>query len=348
MYCRVIRLCLCLAWPCAALADMRLKVLTFNIWGGGLHVGEALDATIAVLRAADADIVALQEAQRHGGPDCSPPASGDRGIARDIGRALGLHVHAQSGPEVRGVTAVLSRHPIAGATESGLGVRIDVGGRMLTLFNLHLEDAPYQPYQLMRIPYDEAPFLATEAEAVAAAELARGRTIDRLERELAGLGESAVIIAGDFNEPSFRDWTARAAAARRHPIPAAWPATRRIEALGFTDAYRAVFPDEMARPGFTWAVLPGEREHHDRIDFIFARGPGLRVEAAGVVGEASRDADIVVTPWPSDHRAVLAVLRFGTGRPQRQLQEPPTPPKLRRAKPSALVRSEKRASWQAP
>jgi hypothetical protein len=32
--------------------------------------------------------------------------------------------------------------------------------------------------------------------------------------------------------------------------------------------------------------------------------------SAGVVGEKQPEADIVVTPWPSDHRAVVTKVKF--------------------------------------
>jgi exodeoxyribonuclease III len=254
--------------------------------------------------------------RRHGAADA--PVRRERhggSLAGEIGRALGLHRHELPRHPARRSNAVLSRFPCAGSTPGGHGVRIDAAGRSVTVFNLHLADAPYQPYQLARIAYDGSPFLATEGEAIVAATAARGRAIKVLERDLAGLDGAAVVIAGDFNEPSFRDWTTRAAADGRHPLAVAWPATRQIEALGFTDAYRAVFPDEMAKPGHTWAVLPGDPEHHDRIDFVFARGPGLHIDAAAVLGERAPEADRVITPWPSDHRAVLAMLRFGVDGP---------------------------------
>jgi exodeoxyribonuclease III len=305
-------LCSCMALPVAALADPAIKVLSFNIWGGGLHHGKTLVETVTAIRATGADIIGLQEVHRLGeGCVTESCADNSASLTREIGRALGYHWHEQTAPDLHGLNAVLSRFPITGQTTSGLGVRIDVGGRDITLFNLHLKDAPYQPYQLMRIAYEDAPFLTTANEAEAAASRARGRVIDLLQGELEALPDQPIIITGDFNEPSFRDWTARAAALGRHPLPVNWPTTRRIEALGFTDAFRAVHPDEIAMPGDTWAVLPGEQEHHDRIDFVFARGPGLGVASAAVVGEKAPGVDVVVTPWPSDHRAVLAVVRFG-------------------------------------
>jgi exodeoxyribonuclease III len=306
--------------PGKAQAPSVLKVLTLNIWGGGLHNGAVLEDTVAVLRATGADIIGLQEVGPH--TQCKPgPVGAGKPVtlAPALARALGFHCHDQTG---RRANAVLSRFPITGATKSGLGVRIDAGRHTITLFNLHLEDAPYQPYQLMRIPYDGAPFLTTAAEAVAAATAARGGMIDQLEHDLLGLDNAPVIITGDFNEPSFRDWTARAATIGRHPIAVDWPATHRIETLGFTDVFRAACPDEVARPGDTWTVLSGEPEHHDRIDFIFARGPGLSVVSAAMVGEKAPEADIVITPWPSDHRAVLATVRLAGKARKRQAAAP--------------------------
>jgi hypothetical protein len=34
------------------------------------------------------------------------------------------------------------------------------------------------------------------------------------------------------------------------------------------------------------------------------------VEQARIFGEQTPEADVVVTPWPSDHRAVVAKVRF--------------------------------------
>ena len=44
----------------------------------------------------------------------------------------------------------------------------------------------------------------------------------------------------------------------------------------------------------------------DRIDIIYAKG--LEPESAAVIGESKEKADIVVDPFPSDHRAVFVKL----------------------------------------
>jgi exonuclease III len=97
----------------------------------------------------------------------------------------------------------------------------------------------------------------------------------------------------------------------------AWPLVRALEAEGFVDALRAVHPDELGKPAYTWTPTtdPADpADHHDRIDFVLVRdaegGPELTIEAAGIVGEKAPEADLVVTPWPSDHRAVRVVIRL--------------------------------------
>ena len=52
------------------------------------------------------------------------------------------------------------------------------------------------------------------------------------------------------------------------------------------------------------------RTHHDRIDFVYFMGMGLEVKEVMIVGENEENADIVVTPYPSDHRAVVASFRI--------------------------------------
>ena len=43
----------------------------------------------------------------------------------------------------------------------------------------------------------------------------------------------------------------------------------------------------------------------DRIDLLFSGGPA-RATSSQVVGERGSAANIVVSPWPSDHRAVVS------------------------------------------
>ncbi len=296
--------------------ETSLTVMSFNIWGGGANEEKPVAETVAAIRAADPDIVGIQETRLEG-PECTarhcPPLGPS--VAEEIADALGYHVYEQTQVnDALWANAILSRHEIGDPTANDLGVEIDVDGRSVYAFNIHLDDSPYQPYQLLDIPYGGAPFIETEAQAIRFAERTRGPAIELLREDLAAAdGADAVFVFGDFNEPSGHDWTEAAVAAGNQPIAVAWPTTLALEDEGFVDAFRAANPDPVARPAFTWTPASEPTvnwDHHDRIDFVLARAEDLVVERAAIVGEKRPEADIVVRPWPSDHRAVVATVRY--------------------------------------
>lgn len=299
-----------------ALADTTLSVMSFNVYGGGANDGKPVDETVAVIKASGADIIGIQETRLESDPceaDYCPPA-GDS-VAKAIADKLGFHYYDQTKENAAlWANAIISRYPIGPATANDLGVRIDVDGRTVYAFNIHLDDSPYQPYQLLDIEYGAAPFIKTEAEAVKFAAETRGPAMKLLAEDLkAADGADAAFVFGDFNEPSHLDWTKDAVAAGHHPVTVQWPTTSSLEQLGFVDPYRMVHPDVVAKPAYTWTPTsePTDPEdHHDRIDFALVRAKDLKVEDASIVGEKPEAAEIVVTPWPSDHRAVVAKVRF--------------------------------------
>jgi len=293
-----------------------LRVMSYNTWGGGANEGKGIEETVAAIKAAGADVVGLQETRLESDPCTAEhcPAVGDS-VAPAIAAALGWYVYDQKTENVAlWANAVISRYPIGAASPNDLGVPLDVNGRTVWIFNIHLDDEPYQPYQLLDIEYGPAPFIKTEAEAVTFATETRGPALDLLfgDMELAK-DAAAVFVTGDFNEPSLHDWTAEAVAVGNHPVAVKWPTTGRLVEAGFIDAYRAVWPDPVAKPAYTWTPSYEETatdDHPDRIDFVLVRGEGLAVTQAAIVGEDGPRSDIVVTPWPSDHRAVVAEVTF--------------------------------------
>ena len=293
-----------------------LTVMSYNIWGGGGNEDKPIDETVAVIKAAGADIISVSETRLEGEP-CTADSCPPRGesVAAKLAEALGFHHYDQtaSNPAIW-ANAILSRYPIVKPTKDDLGVAIDVNGRTVYVFSVNLDDAPYQPYQLLGIEYGDAPFFKTAEEAIKSAEETRGKSFDALIADAnEATDAAAVFIAGDFNEPSHRDWTDATVKAGQQPLAVAWPGTTKLEAAGFVDTFRAVFPDAAAKPGITWTPTTDAsdpEDHLDRIDFVFARAPGLKVLSSAVVGEKQPEADIVVTPWPSDHRAVVSKVEF--------------------------------------
>jgi exodeoxyribonuclease III len=306
---RALLLTLCLATPAQA---ETLRVMSFNIWGGGGNEGKPVDETVAAIKAARADVIGVQETRLEPA-DCSAevcPATGES-VAKAVAEALGYYYYDQTQENVAlWANAVISKYPIGPATPNDLGVPLDVNGQTVWLFNIHHDDEPYQPYQAMGIEYGPAPFTKVPAELVDWANKTRGPAMDLLFADMAA-ASGVILVTGDFNEPAVGDWTEAVVAAGQQPVAVDWPTTKRLVDAGFTDAYRAIWPDPVAKPAYTWTPWGDETatdDHHDRIDFVFVKG--ATVKDAAIVGEDGPRSDIKVTPWPADHRAVVAEIEF--------------------------------------
>ena len=135
--------------------------------------------------------------------------------------------------------------------------------------------------------------------------------------DLEEVGEDDVVfIVGDFNEPSYLDWTDNAVKAGCHPLKVEFPTSKKlVEEYGFVDALRHVYLDEVGNPAFTWPVEEVLDPkfcpvyHMDRIDFVYVRGTGTNVLDAAVVGEEPSVADIC-SLYRSDHRAVVTTVSW--------------------------------------
>jgi endonuclease/exonuclease/phosphatase family metal-dependent hydrolase len=282
-----------------------LRVMSFNLWHGGDAGKQPLAQSAAVIRAARADLVGFQESRGYEHHGIRP------NHGRKLAELLGWYYFEQGSSP-----GIASRHLIVTSTPGRHGATVRLpSGQLVTHFNVHLMHAPYQPYQLLNIPYADAPFIKTADEAITAARQARGGEVAGLLAEVApavARGET-IFLTGDFNEPSHLDWTQRATQAGRCPLPVAYPTTLAVMNAGLKDSFRTLFPDEVAKPGVTWSplTLPSDpKDHHDRIDFVFFAGPTVQAKHCEIVGESAKFADLVVLPYPSDHRAVVATFQL--------------------------------------
>ena len=134
----------------AAQAETKLRIMSFNVWGGGQNEGKGVEETVAAIKAAGADIIGMQETRLESDPCTaeSCPATGPS-VAKAIAEQLGYYYYDQTQENVAlWANAVISRYPIGKATEHDLGVPIDVNGTTVWAFNIHHADEPYQPDQL--------------------------------------------------------------------------------------------------------------------------------------------------------------------------------------------------------
>ena len=276
-----------------------VTVMSYNIFRGGTMRKQPLSQTAKVIQEAKADIVGVQETR-------SPRGDNAEKLAQLLGWNLYVGLRHK---------CIMTRHEIVERLDGGIKVKLP-SGREAYIFNLHLPSNPYQPYQLLSIQpkwhkHWDTPFIKTEAEAIAAAKEARGGEISALLKQIDSLPdkEAPVFVVGDFNEPSHLDWTDKAAESGRHPIKVAYPTSLEMAKAGFKDSWRTVYPDEMKKPGYTWTPImkaDDPKTHHDRIDFVYFRGKGVTLNDTKIVGENKEMADIIVSPYPSDHRAVVA------------------------------------------
>jgi len=264
-----------------------LKVLSLNTY---FDCKQGVDKIVSLIKQSGADLVGLQESIRN---------------TRLLAKALGMNFVQQDKR-----TALLSRFPIEYVTPNRYGVAVKMpDGQKIGFCNAHLTSFPNQAYQLMHLPGGGGSYIDTEEEAISEAEKARGEEFDTMLKEADMLPVQNVVATGDFNEPSHLDWTPEAAAAGLHPIKVQWPGSSKYEKAGFTDSYREMYPDEVGRPGYTWTSWAADddpKEKHDRIDFVHHRGPHLKLQNIQILGERPEKADIVITPYPTDHRSLLA------------------------------------------
>ena len=275
-----------------------LRAMTFNVWESGQNVDGGRDKIVSAIVESGADVVAMQES---------------RGAASFVAGRLGWYSFQPS----RSV-AVVSRFPITetfGPTfnHAGAGVRLllnDEPKQEIVLWSVHLSSAPYGPYQACLEELSAAEILAGQ----------KGKKLREVKSILASLepfvvdaGEAPVILAGDLNTPSHRDWIPAAAGLHcGHAL--SYPPTEEIEKLGLIDAYRLVSPDPVGDPANTWSPVyetyvyqSGKPEPMDRIDMVYFVGDGVSVEGAKtfVVGAPGQSPDHQGNAWPSDHKAVV-------------------------------------------
>jgi endonuclease/exonuclease/phosphatase family metal-dependent hydrolase len=271
-----------------------LRVMTFNVLTGGATYGP-LSRTVGVIQTAQADVIGIQEVG---------------GSAASIASSLGFYFHGFNSD-----TAIISRYPIAEIF--GQGVRLQISPTQdAYVFDTHLAPYPYQPYDI------RDGLITTEAQAIAAANAARGGGISGLLNQMApALGSgSPVFLTGDFNEPSHLDWTQAAANAGLHfGKKVDWPTSEAVAHAGLLDSFRQLRPDVINDRGNTWtpgspAPSQAANEVQDRIDFVYYSGPNVTPVSSKTLGYDANDGstDIGIQPYPSDHRAVVTQFNLPT------------------------------------
>jgi len=230
--------------------------------------------------------------------------------------------------------AVLSRwpiEPIGSKLLAGHGYRVRLPSRIDVLwYNVHLREHPYAPYVL----YDPLKFwvespIAEEFQEMLEDALAEprapcARTSSRLGDGSPAAAELAEMVETETQLPDLTEVLAdleahrptsgltlltgsfSAASHLDYPAGPEWPCSRCCEAAGLTDSFDEARRHGVAEcfPASTWT----SNGVQDRIDFVYYSGSCVVEWSGHLDGSNSGTAD-----WPSDHRAVLSILRMSEG-----------------------------------
>ena len=319
-----------------------LRVLTINVWSGldykgSLKMGEYQDRQtrerrtrilLEQLRELNPDVIAVNEANKlpRYARRLARELDYDRVFHVGLGglRAgpIGLPLNLREGEVILagrefqlegGVRRQLSGGPVgnfftchfADATQV-IGGRIIAAGRELYLFNTHWHASAFPTQDYFRRLAERRDARSIDAgrydELVAEAVDGQKWRLEEARRTVQFIdkiaGDAPVILMGDFNARSDAEEIAV------------------LKEAGFRDA----FAEAGDPPGYTWdGTVSGNIQlqkrtfpedfwmepKQQRIDYIFFRGPGLKVEASKVVLNRS-----VQGLFPSDHFGVMADFRI--------------------------------------
>lgn len=300
--------------------SIELRVMTFNIFYGGDEMNldtlkfclnpvgceETLDQIVETILTSDADVVGLQEGMMNTGriADWLTERSGEEWYCNDR-------------------MQILSRYPLVDPSDGdGMYIFVEpVRGRVAALTNVHLPAEPYSPYEVRDGATLEEILEIERIWRVEESSVSESPSIEQLCDVLPSLLDQDIplFFTGDFNSPSHLDWTEAVAAVRDVvSYPISWPVSEVLFEAGFHDSYRDIHPDPVANPGFTWTPgsLDGvEDEVHDRVDWILTAGPSTTLESQLMGEPGNPEVDIVVDPWPSDHRGVVSTFEVTLGIP---------------------------------
>ena len=174
---------------------------------------------------------------------------------------------------------VVSRYPLLEPPEtkgSYLYVQVQPG-RCVALSNVHLPSDEPGPTMIRRGKPVEQIVATEEKVRLPYIQAATRRCCRRWPSRA-----SRSFLLGDFNAPSHLDYTAEVVGTRDYvKYVVDWPVSKAVEAAGFTDSWRAVYPDPLESLGLTWWAArpkvdgwnPGPNAPQDRIDFIYSAGP---------------------------------------------------------------------------
>ena len=329
---------------CESKVEKNLSFLTFNVWQEGTSVPNGLNKICDILLETNPDVVCFVEVRNYKNIDWT------RKIVKLLKNAGKKYYRGYIGGDV----SFISKYPINngklifGNDDKGtiVNFEIDIEGNTILVTGAHLDYTYYASYlprgynggtPNWKIINDVNgnPIPVTKVDSIQAYNLKSKR-----DEEISAFIKSTktvskpIILMGDFNEPSFLDWTVKTKNMFDHNgVVMPWHNTAKLNKEGFIDTYRTYYPDESINPGFTWPSYAHEKkttswtplaDERDRVDYIFFKGNNIKIKNVSIVGPKEsyvyNKLETLNTskekykannlPWPSDHKAVYAKLAF--------------------------------------
>ena len=265
--------------------EKEFTVLQWNIWQEGTMVPGGYDAIVEEIVRLKPDFVTFSEVRNYHNTNFTARLTAS---LRERGETYYSFYSYDSG--------LLSRYPITDSTtvfpekdDHGSIYRMltEVHGRKVAVYTAHLDylnDAYYNVRGYDGSTWEEIPIPTSVEEVLEVNDASLRDDAIRLFIEAAQKDREAgyaVILGGDFNEPSHLDWIEETKDLYAHAglvIP--WTVTTLLEEAGFIDTYRTLYPNPVTHPGITfpddnpakeierltWTPKSDERE---RIDYLF-------------------------------------------------------------------------------
>ena len=277
---------------CSIQKTETVKVMTWNIWHGGLHGKRSSNFekdsantvnVLKVLKQEEPDILFMQETYC-----CGMDIAKEAGYPFSWRGSSNLSIH--------------SRYPILDTLAiykpfNAHGAVIDVKGKKVLCVNLWLHYLPDYFEDIKKLSPDS--LIAAEGTTRLNEITAIMNRVDSLEKRL----NMPVVLGGDFNSGSHFDW-GESTKASHYGKTVEWPVSKLMENRGYTDSFREANPDPTKTLDGTWGFL-SDSIISDRIDFIYYKGAKVKTKYSKIVQDDPPDGF-----FNSDHRAILSVLEL--------------------------------------
>ncbi len=288
----IIFLMLLLFLGCSGQENKSIKVMTWNIWHGGIHGTKADNFkkdtantvnVLKVIKQESPDILFMQETYC-----CGMDIAKKAGYSYSWRGSTNLSIHSKF-PIIDTINIYIPFNSHA--------VVIDVVGEKILCVNLWLHYLPDYFQDIIKLSPDS--LIAGEGSTRLKEITAILNRVDSLEKSL----NMPIILGGDFNSGSHLDWVESTKESHYNKV-VEWPVSKLMNNRGYIDSFREANPNPTKTLDGTWGFLSDEIIS-DRIDFIYYKGNNIKTKYSKIVQEDPIDGF-----FNSDHRAILSILEL--------------------------------------